>query len=315
MEESTLSRKANDALNTIWVAATDPKPPHPKLRTVTLMRNGGLLLKLDSSEAAEWLKRDEIREGFLTNIGSGANIKDRTYQVIVQFVPIRFKPDDNQHLRDYEEFNDIEPNSVLKAEWIKPVHDRREGQRVATMRVYHRDAHSANKILSEGASIFGKRTVPKKPKREPIRCLKCQRFGHERRDCRADRPSCGKCAKAHETESCEALRNDHKCMNCLGLHPSYDRECPKFWEKCRQTDSRCPKNNLAFYPTDDSWTWAMMDQNAQANPPPAPKARPPPRPNNNHHPAYRQSQLTGANSTPLGRPQTNSQEPQPRSSQ
>lgn len=310
MNETTLSRKTIDALNTVWAATPEPKLPHPKLKTATLMRNGGLLLELDSPEAAEWLKGDDTREGFLTNIGSGANIKNRTYQVIVQFVPIQFNPEDDQHLRDYESFNGLVSDSVLKAEWIKPVNDRKRNQRVATMRVYHRDALSANKILSEGASVLGKRTVPKKPKKEPIRCLKCQRFGHERRNCKASSPSCARCAGAHETDSCEAQRTNHKCMNCLGSHPSFDRDCPKFEEMCRKTDSRCPENNLAFYPTDDSWTWATIDQDARADPPTAASH---PRPG--HRNPLRQAQLTGANTTPLGPPPPKSPESQPQPSQ
>ena len=312
MDETTLARKTNDALNTVWAATPEPKLPRPKLKTATLMRNGGLLLEFDSSEAAEWLKGDDVRESFLTNVGSGANIKNRTYQVIVQFVPIQFRPEDDQQLRDYENFNGLALNSVLKAEWIKPVKDRKRNQRVATMRVFHKDASSANKILSEGASVLGKRTVPKKPKKEPIRCLKCQNFGHERRDCRASNPSCARCAKAHETDSCDTERANHKCMNCLGPHPSFDRDCPKFEEKCRQTDSRCPKNNLAFYPTDDSWTWVTIDRDVRADPPAAASPSPP-RPG--RHNTLCQAQLTGANNTPLGPPPTRSQESQPQSSQ
>ena len=310
MDEYTLSRKAADSVNTIWAATTKPKPPRPKLKAATLMRNGGLLLELDSPKAVDWLKREDVRESFLSNMGSGANIKDRTYQVIVQFVPVNFKPDDDQHVREYEASNGLESESVLKAEWIKPVSERRQNQRVATMRVYHRDAISANKILSEGAYVLGKRTSPKKPKKEPIRCLKCQRFGHERRDCRSETPRCGKCAGMHETDSCTAQRDNFKCANCPGSHPSYDRDCPAFEEKCIQTDARRPENNLAFYPTDDSWTWATIEHNAQASPPAANPTSRPNRPN-----TLRQTQLTGANATPIGRPPTSSQQSQSRDSQ
>jgi len=149
MDEYTLSRKATDSIKTIWAATTEPKPPHPKLKAATLMCNGGLLLELDSPKAVDWLKREDVQESFLSNMGSGANIKDRTYQVIVQFIPANFKPNDDQHIREYEASNGRESESVLKVEWIKPVSERRQNQRVATMRVYHRDA------VAHGGSYSG----------------------------------------------------------------------------------------------------------------------------------------------------------------
>jgi hypothetical protein len=272
LNEETLTRKAKDALNATWVAATDPKPERPVLRTITLLKNGGLLLELDSTDSADWLRTPRVRESFLVGLGSGANIKDRTYQVIVQFVPIQFDPEDQEHLRQYELYNGIEANSVLKAEWIKPIKARTSIQRVATMRVYHRDAESANKILSEGASVFNKSTVPRKPKKEPIRCLFCSRFGHERRDCAFESPRCGRCTDTHETNTCTASPAQFKCVNCSGNHPSYSRDCPAFIDRCRQTDSRRPENSLVFYPTDEPWTWATAQLHARTNPP-APQQR------------------------------------------
>ena len=113
-------------------------------------------------------------------MGSGAKIKNRTYQVILQFVPIQFKPEDSDHHRQLEDFNNLPTMLILKAEWIKPIKNRKATQKVATLRLYLNTATAANTILKGGASIFNKRTIPKKPKREPIRCLRCQCFGHER---------------------------------------------------------------------------------------------------------------------------------------
>src|ERR1700679_2320649 len=120
---------------------------------------------------------------------------------------------------------------------------------------------------------MNKRVIPKKPKKEPIRCLRCQKFGHERCDCKAEIPRCGKCANSHETAACTTDRFSSSCANCNGHHPSYDRECPKFWEKCQQLNGKCqqlngkgqqlngkcPENKLAFYPTEDEWTWATVE--------------------------------------------------------
>ena len=278
LDEYTLSRKALDAINSTWTTAQDPKPTSPKLKAATLMRNGGLLLELDSAQAADWLRKPAPRDSFLSNLGLGANIKDRFYQVIVQFAPIQFDPNDNDQLHQYEIFNGLETDSIVKAEWIKPAKDRKPHQKVATLRIYHKDATSANIILKHGAYILNKRTVPKKPKKEPIRCLRCQCFGHKCCDCKNATPKCGRCADPHETATCPTDNYLPKCSNCTGQHPSYDRECPSFREKCHQIDSRCPENKLVFYPTDENWTWTTYEH---VSPPPEPNS--PPRYNNNPH--------------------------------
>jgi hypothetical protein len=284
-----------------------PQTPLPKLKSTILLRKGGLLLELDTSESAVWLKEASPRTSFLTNVGSGANINDRSYQVIAQFVPVQFDPTDPGQIQQFEAFNNLESQSILKAEWIKPIKDRKPLQRVATLRIFLRDAASANKILKAGAHIYNKRITPKKPKREPIRCLRCQRFGHERRDCNAILARCGKCAGNHETEACTIDYLATRCVNCDGRHPSFDRDCTKFLEKCHLLDNRCPENKLAFYPTADEWTWVTVDQAAQADP-----LHPHPAP---HRPTHRsgrtQTRLTGSNNTPLGQPAPNSSQPPP----
>ena len=300
MNEVVLARKAKDAISTAWAVSPDPKPTIPKIKAATLMRNGGLLLELDKAEAAEWLCKDDNRTNFLNNVGSGASIKDRTYQVIVQFIPIIFKPEDDGALRHFESINGLQPNSILKAEWIKPIKDRREDQRVATARFYYRDAKSANATLSRGAFVLGKKVIPKKPRKEPMRCLKCQLFGHERRHCTATVARCAKCARSHETDECVATARTFLCSNCAGRHPSYDRFCPVFKEKCDQQDARSPENGLAFYPTDEPWSWVTFDSRQQNQPQQGrwTDNRPP----NNHYTDREHPPPTGVNSIPIGRP-------------
>ena len=172
--EPTLSRKALDSINTTWASSPEPKPPLPKLKSATLLRTGSLLLELNTPFTADWLRDEAHCDSFLTNLGSGANIRDRTYQVIAQFIPMQFDPEDDNHLCQLEIFNDLKPSSLLKREWIKPIKDRKPNQKVATMRMFLQDPSSVNKILKEDASILNRRIVPKKPKKEPIRCMHCQ---------------------------------------------------------------------------------------------------------------------------------------------
>ena len=309
MSETVLGEKVKDAINTTWAATPEPKPTLPRVKGVVLLCNGGLLLELDLAEAADWMCDEANHASILRNIGSGASIKNRSYQVIVQFIPVRFDPDDDEMCRDFETTNDLQPNSILKTEWIKPVKDRRENQRVATARFYLKDAKSVNAILSRGAYVFGRKVVPKKSRRGLVRCLHCQLFGHKRQCCTSKEPQCTRCAMGHATDECGARLCTFTCRNCEGHHTSFDRECPKFIEKCAQLDTRCLENNLTYYPTDKPWSWAATTV-IHTHKPHAGEGW------DAHNRSHGQGFRTSANSLPVGhpppppRPQSNQDTPQ-----
>ena len=57
----------------------------------------------------------------------------------------------------------------------------------------------------------------------PLRCLKCQRFGYGQNTCRG----CETCEKGHDGKSCQ---KDPMCKNCKGDHMSSSKQCP-IWKK------------------------------------------------------------------------------------
>lgn len=65
---------------------------------------------------------------------------------------------------------------------------------------------------------------------EPLRCYRCQRFGHHQAAC--ERPMvCGMCSGPHTTSICltkykakQEIR--HKCPNCSGSHHAWNPNCP-----------------------------------------------------------------------------------------
>ncbi|GFX89798.1 uncharacterized protein TNCV_2245981 [Trichonephila clavipes] len=60
----------------------------------------------------------------------------------------------------------------------------------------------------------------------PLRCFKCQRFGHSQASCRGQL-TCSRCASAgHASTDCIL---EPKCINCSQSHPSDSKICPK-WE-------------------------------------------------------------------------------------
>ncbi|GBO08446.1 hypothetical protein AVEN_220338-1 [Araneus ventricosus] len=76
----------------------------------------------------------------------------------------------------------------------------------------------------------------------PLRCFKCQRFGHSKINCRWTL-ICARCAVAgHESTGCTAVE---KCVNCQGNHTSFSRSCPK-WELEKEIVTTKFKNNISF---------------------------------------------------------------------
>ncbi|GBN94408.1 hypothetical protein AVEN_77689-1 [Araneus ventricosus] len=76
----------------------------------------------------------------------------------------------------------------------------------------------------------------------PLRCFKCQRFGHSKTNCRGTL-TCARCAAAgHESTECKAVE---KCVNCQGNHTSFSRSCPK-WELEKEIVTTKFKNNISF---------------------------------------------------------------------
>ncbi|XP_055928782.1 uncharacterized protein LOC129959908 [Argiope bruennichi] len=76
----------------------------------------------------------------------------------------------------------------------------------------------------------------------PLRCFKCQRFGHSKINCRGTL-TCASCAgKDHDSEQCNA---PEKCVNCGGCHTSFSRVCER-WKVEKQITSIKFKESISY---------------------------------------------------------------------
>ncbi|KAF8874452.1 hypothetical protein CPB84DRAFT_1667273, partial [Gymnopilus junonius] len=53
--------------------------------------NGGVVLEMETEEAANWLRKAEVRKAFEKNFGGSAVIKDRSYNIVVEYLPASLK--------------------------------------------------------------------------------------------------------------------------------------------------------------------------------------------------------------------------------
>ncbi|EPQ53618.1 hypothetical protein GLOTRDRAFT_23787, partial [Gloeophyllum trabeum ATCC 11539] len=108
---------------------------------------GGILYEVRTREGADYLRQNS--GAFEERYHPTAVIRDRQpCPVLAEFVPIQFDPDRPDDLREIEEVNEYEPNSITRARWIRPIHRRKPNQRVAHAILYFRDPQTANSAIT-----------------------------------------------------------------------------------------------------------------------------------------------------------------------
>ena len=74
----------------------------------------------------------------------------------------------------------------------------------------------------------------------PLRCFKCQKYGHGAQRC-SSAAVCPKCALEHEGP----CTNPPKCVNCEGAHPSSSKDC-YMWKKEKQIQQVKTERKISY---------------------------------------------------------------------
>ncbi len=239
------------------------------IRAVNRQRLGGLLIEMESDHATAWLRGEDNAKEFCGKVGPDAKFRTRTYNLIAYNVPITLDPQNEKHLEEIHEVNQIEKESITKARWVKPIARRSPNQRSAHLILTFTDINTANRALTNGLLICHSKVKVDKVKKEPIRCLKCQRWNHYAKDCPAEEDTCSNCAGPHRSSQCpNPLKR--RCVSCnTDEHASWSRECPTFLKKIDDCNSKHPENALPLIPSDEPWTWnrgeSRLDYNTRFN--------------------------------------------------
>jgi len=76
----------------------------------------------------------------------------------------------------------------------------------------------------------------------PLRCFKCQKFGHGKSTCKGQE-TCARCgALGHNSDGCH---EQEKCTNCKGPHSSFSKQCPR-WNFEKRVQQKRAENNISF---------------------------------------------------------------------
>jgi len=255
-----------------------PAFPTAALRGLHYLKYGAFLLDFDSADSARYFRDTIATEDSLliqTLFGATARFKPKSYELIIKFVPCNgsFSPSDRSHLDTIERDNNLPNNSIISASWIKPLDRRRLNQAFAHLKLSCSSRTAANTLLREKIYIDGRVVKVEKEIAHPLRCSKCQHFGHTRADCK-NQPACSQCASTEHSATDCVNRDTPRCVSCgtNSNHPSSSRKCPLFIKKCEELTARRPENRMAYFPTEEEWTWSFSPINPSTPHPPNPPA-------------------------------------------
>ena len=212
--ERPLSKLSPFAVNKAIVAVLGSDPFNMKK-----LRNGDILVELDKENQSSKLLKTTKLNLTMDNV-----------------IPITVSPHYNLNTKkgvircpDIKDCSDEEILDGLKDEGVIKL-DRilvfRDGQRKPTGTfILTFQSQTLPKYIRVGCyRVAVSQFIP-----NPIRCYKCQKFGHTKFNCRKNEV-CHKCGKEDHTDSQECT-NEAKCVNCQGNHASNDKTCPKWKEK------------------------------------------------------------------------------------
>ena len=252
------TQKLKTALNK---TARDLGLKEGKIRSLITQKDGSVLIEVDTDASVVWFTNDINRIEFCSALGDGVAFKTRIYNVLAFNVPLNLSPSEESHLDEINEANDLEDNTIMTIRWAKPINRRTPHQRSAHLVLSFSNPDDANRAITNGVTICNKKCHVEKIRREPIRCLKCQRWNHMARDCTEQVNTCSNCAGTHKTDQC-IHPHITRCVSCKSdEHASWSRQCPTLLRRVEDFKERNPESSLPYFPTADPWTWSTDDAN------------------------------------------------------
>ncbi|XP_023244843.1 uncharacterized protein LOC111642697 [Centruroides sculpturatus] len=122
---------------------------------------------------------------------------------------------------------------------VRRISIRRDGKLIATKHLIL----TFNKLTLSSFITAGYLLCPVCPNvPNPLRCFKCQWFGHSQTSCRG-KSVCAQCGtEDHVSTECKSTPC---CVNCRDAHPSYSWKCPA-WQREKEVQRLKTINNISY---------------------------------------------------------------------
>lgn len=126
-----------------------------------ILPNGGLILEADNEALVQWILETTVRSELFEQKfdGDWVTVRDRTYTVVLDFVPVAHEAGDKLEIKKMEEISNC---SIAATRWLKSPEKRTLGQSTAALMVKAYSRESANALILSGTVIRGKRVFTRR---------------------------------------------------------------------------------------------------------------------------------------------------------
>ncbi|KAJ3777045.1 hypothetical protein FB446DRAFT_614131, partial [Lentinula raphanica] len=209
-----------------------------------------------SAEEMQWMETGDTLKKFSKDWGLNAVAEPSHHEVIAEFVLTTANIDSQWTWDTITEASRLPRNSIVAARWIRKPEQRKPGQKVAHAIFAFTDMRHANAAIRQGMVIDHKMVSVRREEKDPQRCMKCQQYGHIARECKSTTDICGRCDRAHPTQTCSAGPENFYCAVCkVKGHIAADRACPALLRRIRERQQRDPTKGFRYFVTEDESTW------------------------------------------------------------
>ncbi|KAJ3832991.1 hypothetical protein F5878DRAFT_511330, partial [Lentinula raphanica] len=209
-----------------------------------------------NAEEMQWMESGDTLTKFSKDWGLNAVAQPSHHEVVAEFVPVTANIESQWTWDTITEASKLPRNSIVAARWIRKPEQRKPGQKVAHAVFAFADMRHANTAIQQGLVIDHKIVSVRREEKDPQRCMKCQQYGHIARECKSATDVCGRCDRAHPTQTCSAGPDNFYCAVCKTKgHTAADRTCPSFLRRVRERQQRDPTKGFRYFVTEHESTW------------------------------------------------------------
>ncbi|KAL4074588.1 hypothetical protein V8B97DRAFT_2022802 [Scleroderma yunnanense] len=145
----SISKEISTVKKKVLMTIADDSCPNPLIKSLSILKNEGIILEMLDKEMADRMKKDKQQQQLAKATGGDLKFKNRSYTIIVPFLPTHTTLENTDSLKNIEEDNDLSTRSTAEVRWIKPPSCRENTQQVAHAMFYMTDSEAANKLIRD----------------------------------------------------------------------------------------------------------------------------------------------------------------------